>query len=141
MSPCGSMLVAAGPAEGVVLARLENRAHYGRWVWPLLAITLSIATPLSLYVSQAWFLSPWSSAGSSPFGDQFLIHDEYLAMLMCALIALVIGLIAFVCGLKGRQAAKRQGNGILLATVALVISCPLFLLAILFFLIELGYDS
>jgi hypothetical protein len=125
------MMVAAGPAEGVVLARLENRAHHGHWVWPLLAITLSLATPLSLYISQAWFL----------FGDQFLFHDEYLAMLMSALIAVIIGLIAFVCGLKGLKAAKRQGNGILLATVALVISCPLFLLAILFFLIELGYDS
>jgi hypothetical protein len=124
------MMVAAGPAEGVVLARLENPAHHGRWVWPLLAITLSLATPLSLYVSQAWFV----------FGDQFLFHDEYLAMLMSALIAVIIGLIAFVCGLKGLQAAKRQGNGILLATVALVISCPLFLLAIAVFVIELGYD-
>ena len=49
-------------------------------------------------------------------------------------------LIAFVCGLKGLEAAKRQGKGILLATVALVISCLLFLLAIAFFVIELGAD-
>jgi hypothetical protein len=99
-------------------------------VWPLLAIALSLGTPLSLYVAQAWFL----------FGDEFLFHDEYLAMLTSALIAVIIGLTAFVCGLKGRDAAKRQGKGTFLATVALVISCLLFLLATAFFVIELGAD-
>ena len=56
------------------------------------------------------------------------------------MIAVVIGLVAFVCGLKGLEAAKRQGKGILLATVPLVISCLLFLLAVAFFVIELGAD-